>query len=160
MSDKINFYIYSDASYDKQTQIAILGYLFFKTGKEQIELTEIKETNNIRAELRGVLLALQTCLLTAKGLKVVLYTDCQTVSGLLERRQRLEHSAFISKSKKKPLANADLYKEFYKIYDLIQPEIVWVQGHTNKQKASLIEKNFSTLDKAVRQRLRQKLGDL
>lgn len=127
---------------------------------EQIHFQEIKEDNNIRAELRGVLLALELCRTDFKDSHVVLYTDCQTVCGLLDRRERLEAGQFVSKAKNKTLANADLYKEFYKLYDLIQPEIVWVKGHTEKQKANLIDKNFSVLDKAVRQKLRQRVGEL
>ncbi len=152
--DSQQLFIYVDASYSREAQLAVLG--FFTTEQSPVFL-EVTETNNIRAELRGVIWALESCLKEQGAIQVVLYTDCQTVSGLLQRRARLEASQFLSKSKNKPLANMDLYKEFYKIYDLIQPKVVWVRGHTSRSMASQVEKNFSTLDKMVRQRLRQRL---
>jgi len=81
------------------------------------------------------------------------YTDCQTVTGLIDRRDKLEKTNFISQTKQTPLANADLLKEFYKIYDQLHPEIIWVKGHTSS-KDTKIKKNFSTVDKEVRKALR------
>ncbi len=160
-------FIYADASYSKRAQLAVLGFLIFKSHKEHEELTathqspflfEMPESNNIRAELRGVLWALQSCLPDIKDSQTILYTDCQAISGLLNRRAHLEATQFISQSTKKPLSNMDLYKEFYKIYDLLQPQVIWVRGHTSQSSASKVESNFAVLDKAVRKRLRQKVA--
>jgi ribonuclease HI len=158
-------FIYSDASFCRRSQLAVLGCLIFKNKKQHeescredfpIRLTEIKETNNIRAEIRGAIKALELGL-SEKSSQIVLYTDCQTVSGLIARREKLEKSQFISKSKNKLLANADLYKEFYKIYDVLKPQILWLKGHTAQSKAGPVETRFSFLDKAVRRRLRDLL---
>lgn len=149
----MNVYIYTDASFSKNHSLGVIGYMIFGENEPQVPLTilEIKESNNIRAEIRGAILALGAA---PKSSHVTLYTDCQTVTGLLDRREKLEKTNFISGAKGTPLANADLYKEFYKIYDQIRPNIIWVKGHTSN-KDSIIKKNFSLVDKAVRRALRE-----
>lgn len=179
-------YIYCDASFSKIFQVAVVGSLIFHNEQEhqnisaadaKINLTQIRETNNIRAEIKGVILALQSyqedgqtdgqAYSQADFLKqsnkpnhlqtkqpVVLFTDCQTLSELMRRRKHLEKTNFISKSKNTELANADLYKEFYLLYDQIQPEIHWVKGHSEKSTQTHQQKNFSFIDKEVRSKLR------
>ncbi|MES2769898.1 MAG: RNase H family protein [Bdellovibrionota bacterium] len=138
--------IYTDASFSKTHGLAVIGYMI----SDKLTILEIKESNNIRAEIRGVITALSAA---PKSASVTLYTDCQTVAGLIGRRDKLEKTNFISQAKQTPLANADLYKEFYKIYDQLHPEIIWVKGHTSS-KDTKIKKNFSTVDKEVRKALR------
>lgn len=179
-------YIYCDASFSKIFQVAVVGSLIFQNehdhqhisaAEAKINLTQIRETNNIRAEIKGVILALQTfqedgqtdgqAYSQADFQKqsnkpnhcqtkqpVILFTDCQTLSELMRRRKHLEKTNFISKSKNTELANADLYKEFYLLYDKIQPEIHWVKGHTEKSSQTAQQKNFSFVDKEVRLKLR------
>ncbi len=179
-------YIYCDASFSKIFQVAVVGSLIFQNehdhqhisaAEAKINLTQIRETNNIRAEIKGVILALQTfqedgqidgqAYSQADFQKqsnktnhcqskqpVILFTDCQTLSELMRRRKHLEKTNFISKSKNTELANADLYKEFYLLYDQIQPEIHWVKGHTEKSSQTAQQKNFSFVDKEVRLKLR------
>lgn len=153
-------YIYSDASFSKNFGIAVIGFAMFHTLDEhntihlkdiETTLCEIKETNNIRAEIRGALAALEAC---PMGKEVILYTDCQTIVDLPSRRKKLEQKNFISESKGRELANADLYKEFFALYDLKRPEIIWVKGHSSKRQTN-IGKNFSHLDRLVRRKLRE-----
>lgn len=164
LSDSI--YIYCDASFSKIYQIAIIGSLIFKNNNEhqfklsseaQSKLIQIREINNIRAEIKGVILALQSC---PREKHIVLFTDCQTLSELIRRRPHLEKSNYISKNKKAELANADLYKKFYLLYDQIKPEIFWVKGHSEKSNATLQQKHFSYIDKMVRSKLRSVVSDL
>lgn len=154
-------YIYTDASFSKQLQIGVLGFVIFKGDHEhntletksiKIHIKKIQESNNIRAEIVGALWALEAC---PTDSKVIMYSDCQTLSGLLKRREKLEKTKFISQSKNQPLANTDLYKKFYQVFDLIKPELVWVKGHSPDKNRSRIEKNFSYVDKHVRKVLRE-----
>ncbi len=155
-------YIYSDASYSKTYNLAIIGYAIFPSSHEHetvplsetnICILQVPENNNIRAEIRGVITALQSC---PKGSKVVLYTDCKTVCDLPKRREKLEANNFISKSKGLTLLNADIYQEFYLNFDRLNPELKWVKGHSPKNsKLTQVQKNFSYLDKAVRMSLRK-----
>ncbi len=155
-----SIFIYCDASFSKIYQIAIVGSLFFKNNNEhQFKLSteahtiliQIREINNIRAEIKGVILALQDC---PQARHVVLFTDCQTISELINRRSHLEKTNYISKSKNVELANADLYRQFYLLYDQFQPEINWVKGHSKKSIQTHQQKHFSYIDKMVRTKLR------
>lgn len=160
-------YIYTDASFSKDHGIAIIGSVLFLSTEEhdkfllselsesKISILEIKETNNIRAELRSAIHALQAC---SKANRVLLYCDCQTICDLPRRRKKLEQTSYISQSKNRPLVNEDLYREFYLIYDHIKPEINWIKGHSSGQNLDKIQKNFSHLDRAVRRNLRKAIG--
>ena len=163
-------YIYTDASFSKAHELGIIGYASFSgtTQHESVSIadlglniSEIKEGNNIRAELRGAITALRSC---PKCERVILYTDCQNIINLPSRREKLESTNFISQSKNHPLANADLYREFYTLFDQYNPELFWIKGHTSAANYSTeinlnrIQKNFSYLDKEVRRFLREYIG--
>lgn len=158
--------IYSDASFDKFSSQAVIGYAYFKTEEEhsrmtlepdQIRLHTIHEKNNIRAELRGAIMAIRACM---PKVDIFLYTDCQTVCGLVERRQKLEGNGFISQAKNQLLANADLYKEFYEVYDSYRPNIQWLKGHVSGADLTRVQNNFAVLDKWVRKNLRTQITAL
>jgi ribonuclease HI len=169
-------YIYTDASFSKSHEIAIIGFACFSSTLEHesvplmdigITLSQVNEGNNIRAELRGAIAALEACLIACpKREQVILYTDCQNIIGLPERREKLERTSYISQSKNKPLANTDLYQEFYSLCDQINPQLIWIKGHTSVANYSTestknrIQKNFSYLDKEVRKFLRTTISEI
>lgn len=159
-------YIYADASFDKITGIAILGMAIFKSTLEhesfsvqesELIISEIKEKNNIRAEIKAVLSAFDYCLQnTNKFSNRIIYSDCMSVHNLPGRRRGLELQSYMSKSKGKVLTNADLYQDFYKKYEELNPQLIWLKGHRSKEKMiSIPEKHFSDLDKLVRKKLRE-----
>jgi ribonuclease HI len=167
-----NIHIYSDASFSKENHIAVAGFLLFENDdshiapeiSQPIQTKVFKEKNNIRAELQGVIFALETSVekleqtdsnAGAQNRQINLYTDCQSIARLLGRRKRLESSNFMSNRTKKSLSNADLYKRFFTVYDKITPNLFWVKGHTSKKDRDLIQQNFSHVDKAVRKVLRR-----
>lgn len=141
-----------------------MGYVLFKTTEEHgsisllnkdPHLLVIPEANNIRAELRAVIKALESCKV---GTPVVVFTDCQNVVGLPARRKKLEHGGFMSGNTHQPLANTDLYKEFFVQMDRIHPSLVWIKGHSPSKKGrDPVQTNFSQLDRAVRKKLRETL---
>ena len=109
-----------------------------------------KEKNNSRAELYGAIHALQTFLDEHKErCQVELFCDGPTLTNLLERREKLEATDFISVRKKATLPNADLYKLFFSLIDQLQPAIHQVGEEWTDSK-----KNFHLLDKQVRKELR------
>lgn len=157
-------YIYTDTSYNKAHQLAVLGYAIFIGEKDHqtqviseqnIKLVSIQEQNNIRAELRGALCALQSIKDYSPKQKIIIFSDCQTLQRLPLRRTKLESAGFKSLSKNSELANADLYREFFEFYDYFYIEIQWIKGHTPKNNLTFIENNFVQLDKFVRKKLRQ-----
>ncbi len=167
-------YIYTDASFSNTHKLAVIGYARFGSSYDhdtiafadtKLQIHVINEKNNIRAELRGAIMALAESFPEAlkgslkagakKDITVVLYTDCRAVVDLPSRREKLEHTEYISQSKGTPLANADLYREFFLIFDQLQLELIWVKGHCPGKDQSKTEKNFSYLDKKVRGKLRE-----
>jgi ribonuclease HI len=126
----------------------------------KVSLIKIEEKNNIRAEIKSVLSAFQSLISYSSSKNIVLFCDCQTIVRLPLRRAKLESLDFKSISKNIELANTDLYREFYKFYDLYNIEIQWIKGHTSKSKLNPIENNFYFLDKAVRSKLRQIISEL
>lgn len=159
-------YIYSDASFSKPHGIAFLGYGIFGStkGHETLSLSEVEmklfcvqETNNIRAELLSAIKALNDC---PEGKNVILYTDCQNILNLTSRRPKLEQTNFMSQAKNQPLANADYYRDFYAAADRLNPELIWIKGHSPQRNLNRIGKNFSILDQAVRRGLRQAISEI
>ena len=159
-------FIYTDASYSKLHDIAVIGFAQF-TGIDHHTLTPlsnlklhfevISEKNNIRSEIRGALLGLKSC---AKKSNVMLYSDCHAVTKLPQRREKLERQNFISQSNGLTLNNADLYQQFYSLCDQLNVEIHWVKGHSPNKKSDKVQENFSYLDKQVRKKLRSKILEI
>lgn len=173
-----SFYVYTDASFSKDHNLGVIGYLIYnnekehteilpsdKDGKGELVLLEISEGDNIRSEIKGALAALSNC---PSGSRVVLFTDCQTIVDLPARRDNLESTDFISKASGKELTNAQLYRDFYRAYDLLKLEVKWIRGHgpgrslgsspvqIDSENLDPVQSNFAYLDKKVRKFLRSK----
>ena len=168
-------HIYCDASFSKTHRVAVAGYLVVENDDHivsddigRIKTVVFKENNNIRAELRGVIIVIESLVeklpsnktATDKSRSIILYTDCQTVANLPQRRRRLESDNFLVKRTQEPLRNADLYKAFYRTYDLLSPTIRWVKGHSSKNHRTQFNERMAWVDKAVRKQLRAYCRDL
>lgn len=166
-SDKI--YVYCDASFSKAHEVAVIGHALFRGVQEheticlsevKINIMQIQESNNIRAEIRAAIAALKYCRqINSQTKTILLYSDCQTVCGLKLRREKLERTKYVSVSKNRLLANADLYREFYEMCDCLNPEITWVKGHSPIALVNRTQSNFSILDKVVRKNLRRTIAN-
>ncbi len=55
----------------------------------------------------------------------------------------------------KRIKNHELYKEFYKITDLLDCDFVKVKGHKKQEAKDEIDKIFTLVDKASRNALRE-----
>lgn len=171
-----DYYIYADASYNKQHQLAVAGYFIFNNSETHhdgltslsiIYTLQFKEINNIRAELRGALAALDALGVqlqshvdakTKNNFTITLFTDCRAIAQLLGRRKKLEAAAYISQNKKTVLNNADLYRLFFLSYDRFKFNVVWLKGHSAEKNQTMLHKNFSFIDKTVRKELRRTIG--
>jgi ribonuclease HI len=156
--------IYCDASFNKMHNVAVVGFAIFEgiklhettpLSELEIQFNVIDETNNIRAELQGAILALEHC---PKMSNIILFSDCHAVTKLPERRAKLEKQNFISQGSGKKLSNADLYQKFYKLYDSFDLTIHWVKGHSANKNNDKIQANFSFLDQQIRKKLRSKIN--
>jgi len=164
-------HIYCDASFSKKHQLAVAGFLLLEGENSPTDRDDIprlqtlvfEENNKIRAELRGVIFAMERVIEqrsisksgTLKGeSQIFLYTDCQTIVSLPGRRKRLEASDFHGQRTRAPLRNAQLYKQFFLTSDLLNPTVLWVEGHRPKKDRAAINENFAHVDRAVRKELR------
>ena len=165
--------IFSDASYHPQLKLGIGGFFLFLyqevdgsginlTLNPQVHFLELHDTNNIRTEIITVIASLSTYRTEYLGLKthqlpLIVYSDCKSVCDLSQRRQKLEARQFQSLRRGTTLSNSDLYREFFAFCDELNPQFIWLKGHTPRRERDQIQDIFATLDLAVRKELRTKV---
>lgn len=168
-----DYFIFSDASFDPKsgrgvgaTLIVTTDLLMQKEGALHfdIQTKRIDGENIARLEFLTAMGALKEWKLRFQNrfpiektepVKITLIIDCKAIKNILERRERLEKNNFFSLKKSQPLANADLYREFFILYDELLPEIVWVKGHSATQSRDRWQQVFSIVDKMARKKLRE-----
>ncbi len=168
------FYVYTDGSFSRATNVGVAGFMIFdnaddhtmqQTSLAKIRTVLMKEENNIRVELRSALAALDEVRQSGiapggqrrRDEEIHLFTDCNALVNLPTRREALEASQYRSKRGGGFLKNADLYREFFEIYDDMHPIIYWTKGHSPRTKRDFVQENFSFLDKLVRRQLRREM---
>ena len=122
--------------------------------ESHVQVRRFEQTSSTRLELQTLLWARQELQpLAGKG---IIYTDSQNIVGLPGRRERLEHRAYLS-SKNRLLKNHDLYREFFRLADLCNYELVKVRGHVASRQRDDIDRLFSLVDRASRNAARRDL---
>lgn len=160
--NEINLFI--DASVNNQTKTGYGAYLVVKNESFNLNLEELKSHLRIKRfeSTSSTKLELQTLLWAFSEInnssKIIVYTDSQNIEGLLGRRFGLEKNNFLNK-KNQLLKNSDLYKEFYKMVEVLNCTIVKVKGHKSSKNKDLIDKYFSIVDKASRKAARDSVGN-
>lgn len=143
--------------------VGVAGFIIFygdddhqhsRIENANIQTFRLNEKNNVRIEIKAVLFALQSLQNDCKNIELNIFTDCISIINLLKRREILESNKFISKRSKTILNNADLYKEFFHLYDIVKPQIHWMKGHSQSKGQTYLQKNFSFVDKLVRKMMR------
>lgn len=156
MSDEI--YLFTDGSVNPQSKMGFGASLIVedvamspKEAQERVELKQFENTSSTKLELQ-ILLYTLTKLEKSKK-RVIVYTDSQNIVGLPDRRLRLEKNKYISKTGRL-IDNQELYKEFYRITDLLNCKIVKVKGHKSSSLKNKIDFFFTLVDRAARNGLR------
>jgi len=151
--------LFTDGSVNAQSKIGYGAYLavFGATlsAEEldtQVQVKRFEQTSSTRLELQTLLWALND--LQATGCKVMIYTDSQNIIGLPGRRQRLEQKDYRT-AKNTRLKNFVLYREFYRLTDLLNCELVKVHGHMAAKHKAEIDRLFTLVDRASRLALRE-----
>lgn len=151
-------HLFTDCSVAPQTRSGIGGYLYLEdlneVSADSIQLKSFENVSCTELELRTLLWALNSLEYRGKALKV--YTDSQNITGLLNRRQRLEQKEFRNASGK-VLKHAEIYREFYQLADELNFEVIKVRGHCRKSEKTDLERIFSVLDRRTRNELRRQL---
>ena len=103
-------------------------------------------------ELETLLWALND--IDLRKFKIVVYTDCQNIIGLFKRRDKFEKNNYMT-SKGEKIKNHELYKDFFKIIDILNCEFIKIEGHKKSSLKNDIDKIFNIVDRATRKALRK-----
>ena len=155
---KPQIFLFTDGSVNPQSGVGFGGYLLLDTLdslssklEQKIQLKKFNDTSSTKLELETLLWALND--VDFKNFKVTVYTDCQNIIGLKERRDRFEKNDYLT-GKGKLIKNHEQYKEFYKITDRLDCEFIKVKGHKKSSTKNEIDNIFTLVDKATRNALR------
>jgi ribonuclease HI len=118
----------------------------------QVKVKLFTQTSSTKLELQTLLWALSE--IPVSVCKLLVYTDSQNIVGLPARRERLEQRDYRS-NKNVRLGSSELYREFYRLTDLLDCELVKVSGHRSVKQKDEIDRLFSLVDQASRKALRQ-----
>ena len=151
--------LFTDSSVNPQSKVGFAAYLLICDEnlcldelKKDIKTKMFEDTSSTKLELQTLLWALNQIDFNSKS--ILVYTDCQNIIGLENRRKRFEENAYIS-SKGKLINNHLLYKEFYKLIDKVDISFIKVKGHKKTSLKDEIDNIFNLVDKASRSALRE-----
>lgn len=157
--DKSQIYLFTDGSVNPQSAIGFGGYLLLDRLdfasvelESKIKVKSFNNTSSTKLELETLIWALND--VDLNNFKVVVYTDCQNIIGLKDRRDKLEQNDYIT-GKGKLIKNHELYKEFFILTDILDCEFIKVKGHKKSSTKNEIDEIFTLVDKATRKALRK-----
>ena len=156
--------IFCDGSVNPQKKIGYGAYLLIEDDKinievlnEKIVLKKFEDTSSTKLEMETFLWAIND--LELSNAIIEIYTDCQNIIGLSDRRKKLEGNDYKS-SKGKLMNNHDLYKLFFEKLDNLNLSFIKVKGHKKNSLKDEIDEIFNLVDKASRNALREDLANL
>ena len=156
--------LFTDSSVNPQEKVGFGAYLLLKNKdisfeemKKDIKTKRFEDTSSTKLELQTLLWSLEE--INDKDVIIEIYTDCQNIIGLQDRRERLEKNNFHS-SAGKLMNNHDLYKDFFKKLDELNLTFIKVKGHKKNSLKDEIDTIFNLIDKASRSALRENIAYL
>ena len=156
---KIKLFI--DSSLNPQSKIGFGSFLIvdeknisFEEMKKNIKIKRFENTSSTKLELQTFLWSLEEII--DKNVVIEVYTDCQNIVGLKDRREKLEKNDFHSSSRKL-MSNHELYKEFFEKTDKLNIILTKVKGHKKNSLKDEIDTIFNLVDKASRNALRENM---
>jgi len=150
-------YLFTDGSVNPQSKIGFGGYLLLEQLEysseleKKIKVKKFNNTSSTKLELETLLWALSD--VDSTNTKIIVYTDCQNIIGLQDRRARFEKNKYIT-TKGKEIKNHELYKDFFKIVDTLECKFIKVKGHKKTSIKDETDTIFTLVDKATRNALR------
>mgnify|MGYP003645714013 CR=1 FL=1 len=132
----------------------------FATLAVKVIYTNLESNKSTWSEIKNMMGALEDVRAHyGAGHVVNIYTDCQSLCDLLEKRkEKLISNHFMTRSGKRH-AHADLYQSLFAITAQFTVKTIKLKGHySKKDDLSLHEKIFSIIDKLARERLRSVVG--
>lgn len=157
-----HLHVFTDGSVNSKLKVGYGVYLVVSDLEQQIntlqnavKVKRFEKTSSTKLELQTVLWALgEIALIEGRDVAISIYTDCQNIITLPNRRARLEESNYFS-SKNKRLNNYELYQEFYQLISSLNCEFIKVIGHQESRKKDGIHRLFGLVDRASRKALRE-----
>ena len=152
-----NIKLFCDGSVNPQKKIGYGAYFLYTDidtiakAKQKIRTKKFEDTSSTKLELEVLLWALEDIELVDK--EITVYTDCQNILGLENRREKLESNKYKT-STGKILKNHILYKEFFEKIDKLNCMFIKVKGHKPSQEKDLIDDLFTLVDRGSRDMLR------
>ena len=153
--------LFTDSSVNPQEKIGFGAYLLlddenesFEDFKDNIKIKRFENTSSTKLELQTLLWALEK--IADKNIVVEVYTDCQNIIGLKDRREKLEKNHFCTSSGKL-INNHELYKDFYEKLDELNLIFIKVKGHKKNSLKDEIDNIFNLVDRASRNALRENM---
>ncbi|MGJ3234380.1 ribonuclease HI [Marivirga sp.] len=150
--------LFIDGSVNNQLKVGCGAYLvlheyekFNLSLKDKIRTKSFSNTSSTKLELQTLLWALEE--LGDTNDEIVVYTDSQSIIGLLNRRTNLEQNDYHS-SNNKLLNHHKLYREFFKITDHLNCEFIKIEGHQPSAKKNHYDEIFTLVDRTARKGLR------
>ena len=153
--------LFTDSSVNPQEKIGFGSFLIleeknisFEEMKKSIKIKRFENTSSTKLELQTFLWSLKEII--DKNVIIEVYTDCQNIIGLKDRRKRFETNDYKS-SKGKLINNQELYKEFFEKIDKLNIIFIKVKGHKKSSLKDEIDNIFNLVDKASRNALRENM---
>ena len=153
--------LFTDSSVNPQEKIGFGAFLFLdeknislEEMKKNIKIKRFENTSSTKLELQTFLWALDE--INDKNIIIEVYTDCQNIIGLQDRREKLEKNNFYSSSGKL-MNNHQLYKDFFEKTDELNLTFIKVKGHKKNSLKDEIDTIFNLVDKASRNALRENI---
>ena len=153
--------LFTDSSVNPQEKIGFGAYLLlddenesFEDFKDNIKIKRFENTSSTKLELQTFLWSLEEII--DKNVVIEVYTDCQNIIGLKDRRKRFETNDY-KLSKGKLINNQELYKEFFEKIDKLNIIFIKVKGHKKSSLKDEIDNIFNLVDKASRKALRENM---
>jgi ribonuclease HI len=155
--------LFTDSSVSPQKKIGFGAFLniideniSFEEKKKYIKTKKFEDTSSTKLELQTLLWALDEI---ENDSFIEVYTDCQNIIGLENRRKKLEINDYKS-SKGRLMNNHELYRLFFEKIDKLNLSFIKVKGHKKNSLKDDIDNIFNLVDKASRNALREELANL
>ena len=153
--------LFTDSSVNPQEKIGFGSFLIIEDEnltlenlKKNIKIKRFENTSSTKLELQTFLWSLEE--IKNKDVIIEVYTDCQNIIGLQDRKEKLEKNNFYSSSGKL-MNNHELYKEFFEKTDKLDLVFIKVKGHKKNSLKDEIDTIFNLVDKASKSALRNQI---
>ena len=157
-----SLHVFTDGSVNSKLRVGYGSYLLvsdldhpINDLSSKVKLKRFEETSSTKLELQTVLWALNEIVIAKeREIAISIYTDCQNIIGLPNRRDKLEKNDYFS-SKNKKLNNYLLYQEFFHLTSNLNCQFIKIIGHQKSSNKNRLDKIFALVDKASRRSLRE-----